>query len=262
MLFPVEQGHPQIDHRKVRERTLVERFMDALLDSGDEVTRHGAADDLVDKLIAATFVRLDDQCDARVLPVAAGLLLVDVFRLDLSRHRLAIRHLRRVQFNLDAELALHPLGRDLNMRIAHPRQDGLARGLVAMHNERRIFLGNAVERRSELVDVAFSFRRNGDVEWRLWKLDRSQRGGVLLRAERVAGDCVRQFRHRADIARSERRRVILRLAFQQDQLADALVDIVVRVPHVCVAAQRARDHTHVGQPPDERIRRRLEYKRF
>src|SRR5581483_8480919 len=100
-----------VDHREVRQRALVQRLLHTLLDGGDVVARHGAADHLVDEFEPATLVRLDLDVDARVLAVAAGLLLVDVLGVHARCHGLAVRHLRRVQVDVHAELALHPLRR-------------------------------------------------------------------------------------------------------------------------------------------------------
>ena len=187
----------------MRQRAFVERFVDALFDGGNEVARDRTADNLIDEFEAAAFVRLDHDRDAGVLAVAARLLLVDVLRLDLRGDGLAVGDFRRVQVDFDAELPLHLLRGDFDVRFAHAGDDRFAGGLVAVHVERRIFFGDTVQRRAELVDVCFAFRCDGDVERRLRKLQRRQRQRVLLRAECVAGDGLRELRDGADVAGDE-----------------------------------------------------------
>ena len=58
--LPPTQGHPDVDHRVARRHPLGQLRAHALLDAGDELARHGAADDPVDELEpAALGQRLD-----------------------------------------------------------------------------------------------------------------------------------------------------------------------------------------------------------
>ena len=81
---------------------------------------------------------VDRDLDAAELARAARLLLVGVVDVDLLREILAIRHLRRADVGLDLELALHAIDEDLEVELAHPLDDRLARFMIGRHAERRI----------------------------------------------------------------------------------------------------------------------------
>src|SRR4029453_8793608 len=112
-----------------------------LLDGRDEFARHRAALDRIDELEAlAREVGLHLEPDVTVLAATARLLDELAFLLDLLLDRFAIRDLRRPDVRLDAELALHPVDQDLEVQLAHPRDDRLARLPVGAQRERRAFL--------------------------------------------------------------------------------------------------------------------------
>ena len=51
-----------------------------------------------------------------------------------------------MQLDLDAEAALQPVDRDLDVHLREPGEELLAGLLVATHEERRVLLGQAAER--------------------------------------------------------------------------------------------------------------------
>ena len=113
-------------------------------------------------------VRLELEPHVAVLAAAARLL--DELALDLghgSLDRLAIGDLRRADVRLDAELALHAVDDDLEVQLAHARDDRLARFLVGAHAERRILLRQPVERDAHLLLVGLGLRLDRDVDHRI-----------------------------------------------------------------------------------------------
>src|SRR5207302_8886339 len=106
-----------------------------------DARREHAADDLVDELVPGPPLdRLDDDVRVAVLPATAGLLLVLALRARLAADRLEVRHARRVQLDVDVEAAAQPVDRDLDVHLAHPGEQLLARLLVAAEVECRILL--------------------------------------------------------------------------------------------------------------------------
>ena len=117
---------------------------DALLDRGDEAPRDRAADDGVLELVAlAARQRLDLDPAVAELAAAAGLLLVPALGLRLLADGLAVRHLRRVQVDLDAEPALHLVQDDLDVHLAGARDDHLVGLRVEAQLHGRVFLATA-----------------------------------------------------------------------------------------------------------------------
>src|SRR5262249_10539166 len=69
----VDQLDLDVDHRVAGDDARAHRFLDALVDSGDVLLGHAAADDLVDELVALGRVRVEVDDDVAVLPRAARL---------------------------------------------------------------------------------------------------------------------------------------------------------------------------------------------
>ena len=122
MVVAVEQRHLGVDHREADQHTRVPHALDALLDAGDVLLRHHAADDLALELVAgAGLVGLQAQLDARKLAGAAGLLLMRVVDLGRAGQGLAIGHLRRADVGLDLVGALEDVDLDVEVELAHAR---------------------------------------------------------------------------------------------------------------------------------------------
>jgi hypothetical protein len=128
------------------------RLHDALLDRRDELRRDRAADDLGlehEPLAVAGGGELD--VTDRVLAVPAGLLHVPAVALGRPSDRLAIRDLRGLVHDVDAELLLEPVHLDVQVRLAHPVDHGLVGLLDPIHAERRVLLTQPGEPGGELV---------------------------------------------------------------------------------------------------------------
>ena len=103
-----------------------------------------AALDPVDELEAdAVLGRLDLDLAVGELAAAAGLLLVAGVRLGRAADRLPVGNARRVQLDLGAEAALHPLDDHLDVDLGQAGDDLLAGLRVAVDVERRVLLGRA-----------------------------------------------------------------------------------------------------------------------
>ena len=96
----------------------------------------------------AVLARLDLDVAVAELAAAAGLLLVAAVRLGGLADRLEVRDPRRVQLDLGAEAALHPVDDHLDVDLRQPGDDLLAGLRVAVDVERRVLLGEAPDRAS------------------------------------------------------------------------------------------------------------------
>src|SRR5262249_9733997 len=130
-----------VDDRVARERPALHAGDDALLDRGNVLVRDDAALDLVDELeLRAARQRRNAEVDFAELAATTALLLVAVVALGAALDRLAIRHVRLRQRDLDAEALLHPLDEDLEVEVAHALDERLLRALLVVAGERRILL--------------------------------------------------------------------------------------------------------------------------
>src|SRR5438067_10937630 len=124
--------------------------------------------------------------------------------------------------------------------------------------ERRVLVGELVERRRELVEIGFARWLDRYGKRRRWELDRVVKDdGILVAQCRVRGGR-RELRDSADIAGAHLVGELLLLAAEIEDLADALGLLLCRVVDLGVAVERPGIDADVAQFPDERIRERLE----
>src|SRR5947209_3114973 len=167
----------------------------------DVLARHAAAIDGVDELEAlAMRLRVELQPDVAVLAATARLLDELAFGLERLLEGLAVRDLRLADRRLDAELALHAVDDDLEVQLAHARDDGLAGFLVGVHAERRILLRETAERDAHLFLVGLGLRLDRLRDHRLRELHALERDDVLHVADGFARDHIPQADHRGDVA--------------------------------------------------------------
>src|SRR5581483_12378685 len=96
----------------------------------------------VDELVAdVALERLELDVAVAELAAPARLLLVPPLRPRLALDRLDVRDARLVQLHLDAEPAPRAVDRDLDVHLAHARQQVLPGLLVAPQPQRRVLLG-------------------------------------------------------------------------------------------------------------------------
>src|SRR4029450_12970076 len=92
--------------------------------------------------------------------------------LDRPRDRLAVRDLRAANVRIDGELAHQAVDDDLEVELAHARDQGLAGLLVGADAEGRILVAEPLEACAELVLVALRLRLDRDRDHRLRELHR------------------------------------------------------------------------------------------
>ncbi len=156
--------------------------------------------DLVDELEAgAVLARLDLDRAVGELAAAAGLLLVAGVGLGRLADRLLVGHARRVQLDLGAEAALHPLDDHLDVDLGEAGDDLLAGLRVAVDVEGRVLLGQPPHRRRRLLLVPLRLRLVGERHHRRRQVERREGDLGLLLAEDVAGPGLLQLRDRADV---------------------------------------------------------------
>ena len=127
----------------------------------------GAAGDLADELEALAGIGLDLELDVAVLAVAAGLADEATGAVRLRGDRLAVRHLGLADGGVDLEFAQHAVDDDLEVELAHPRDDRLAGLLVGANAEGGVLLGELLEGDAHLVLLGLGLGLDGDRDDRL-----------------------------------------------------------------------------------------------
>jgi len=117
---PIAKYHSYARNRVSRQRALLERLVEALLDRRDVIARHVPTHDhaLERGVLPGLGVHLrwlDVPNDTRILTRTARLLLMRVHKLRTLRHRFAERDLRPAGGTGDPILASHPFNIDLKV---------------------------------------------------------------------------------------------------------------------------------------------------
>ena len=161
-----------------------------MVDRGDVLARDAAAADLVlelVRLVGRDLERLDRELDLRELAGTTGLLLVRVVvTLDGLLDRLAVRDLRLADVRLDAELALHAVDQDVEVQLAHALDDGLTGVGVLLDAERRVLLGELLDRETQLLLVGLGLGLDRDLDDRLGERHRLEHDLVAANRESVS----------------------------------------------------------------------------
>ena len=144
--------------------------------------------------------RLEGDLHLGVLAGTAGLLLVRVGLGVRPGDRLAIRHLRRADVRVHAVFAPQPVDDDLQVQLAHARQDGLAGLLVGAQAQRRVLGGQLLQAERHLLDRFLGARLDRDVDHRHREGHALEHHRILLRGQRVAGAGVLQADEGGDVA--------------------------------------------------------------
>ena len=214
----------------------------------DVLARDAAAADLVDELVALAGVGLEGDLDDGELTGATRLLDVAVLdRLDRLGDRLAVGHLRLADRGVDVELALHAVDEDLEVQLAHAGDDGLAGLFVGAHAERRVLVGQRLQRLAQLVAVVLGLRLDGHVDDRLGEDHPLEDDRVAAIAQRVAGGGVLEAQTGDDVAGHGHVEVLALVGVHQQDAAEALAPLLGGVVDLFALVDRARVDAEVGQ---------------
>src|SRR5262245_1496782 len=266
VVLAVLQRDLDVDHGVAGKHAELHRLLGALVDRRDVLARHPAATDGVDELVAAVGTvatgRLDVEDDLRELAGATGLLLVRVAEPgDRLLDRLAVGDLGLADVGLDAELALHPVDQHLEVELAHARDDGLAGLLVGTDRERRVLVGQPLDRRTQLVLVALALRLDRDVDDRSREGHRLEDDRVALVAQRLAGGGVLEAHHRDDLAGADARDLLALVGVHPVDLADPLAALLGRIEDLGAGLEATGVDPDVGQLAEVRVSHDLEGQR-
>ncbi len=113
---------------------------------------------------------------------------------------LAIGHLRRADIGVDLVGALQDVDLDVEVKLAHPLEDGLARLLIGVHAERRILGHELGKRDAELLLVGLRFRLDRELNDRVGEFHLLQDHRLLRIAQGIAGADLLEACERHDVA--------------------------------------------------------------
>src|SRR5438034_1462089 len=255
----VDDGRLDVHHRVAREHARLHRLLHALPDRRDVLARDDAALGAVDELeAAARRERLDAQHDVAVLPPPAR--LPDELRLLLDRlaDGLLVGDLRLADVGVDLELAQQAIDDDLQVELAHARDERLPGLGVGRDAEGRILGGELVERAAEALLVGLGLGLDGDRDDGVRELHALEHDRLRLVAEGVAGGRVAEPDRGGDVARVDLLDLLALVGVHLEQPADALLLPLDRVVDIGAGAHHARVDAQKRERADVRVAHDLE----
>ena len=194
-----------------------------------------------------------------VLAAPSGLAHVPLLDLrDRVPNGLPVGHLGLADVGVDLELPQHPVDEDLEVELAHTRDDGLAGLLVGPHAESGILVGQGVERLAQLVLVRLRLRLDGDVDHRLGEDERLQQDRVSRVTQRVAGRGRLEADDGDDVAGIDGLLVLPVVGVHLQDAADPLLAVLRGVEDARALGELAGVDPQVGQLAHERVGHDLE----
>src|SRR5690606_11966239 len=172
-----------------------------------------------------------------------------------------VRHLRLTDIGLDVELATHTVNQDVQVKLTHPGDDGLAGFFVGLHAERRVFLSQTAQRDAHLFLVSLGLGLHGNRDNRLREVHTLKNDRLVDVAQGVTRGHILHANQRSDITRAHFFDFLALVSVHLHHTADALFLAFDRVDHRVTGRKHARVDTSKGQRTDEGVGGDLECQR-
>ena len=260
MVRTVDELDANVLDRVASQNARMQRFLDALVDSGDVFLGNNAADDLVLEQVAlASFLRVHVDDRMAVLAATTGLTHELAFGAEhFVARTLAVSNLRLADVRFDLELTEQTVDDDLEVQLAHASDDGLAGLVVGGHAESRVLLSQLLQREAHLVLLSLGLRLDSNVDNGISELHGLKDDRSILGAQGVARGGVLQANNGNDVASGASIDVDSLVGVHLQQAADTLVLVLGSVDHVGTGIKLARVHTQVRELTNEGVGHNLE----
>ena len=178
--------------------------------------------------------------------------------LDLALDGLAVGDLRLADVGLDVELALHAVDQDVEVQLAHAGDDRLTGLFVGVDLERRVFLGEPLDRGAELLLVALGLRLDRDLDHGAGNVIDSRTICFLRIGQGLTRRGVLEAHHGDDLTGADRRDLCTLVGVHLVDLADPLLAALGHVDDRAAGLEATRVDAQVGQLAEVRVGRDLE----
>src|SRR5690606_6495326 len=199
----IKQRDLHIHHREACEHTVLELLLDTLIDSRNVFLGNHTAHDFVDEPVTfAGLPRLHLDPDVTVLTTTTGLTHELAFLLDFGTNGFAVSYLRLTNVRLYLELTLESVNDNVEVKLAHSRNNRLTRLFVRVNTERGVFLRQALQSQTHFLLVCLGLRLHRDRNNRLGEFHTLQNDWTLSGAQGVTRSDVFQTHTGSNIARA------------------------------------------------------------
>ena len=260
VLLAIIDGRQHVHHRIAGDDALGHDRLYPLVDGGAKGLGHVHAHHFPGKLVARVALeRLDTHVHLGKLAGATRLLLVAILGPGLAGDGLFVGHARYGRIQAQAKGVFHTPDGDVDVRVAHARQNGLAGAVVLAPGQGWILLVHAGQCGADLGRVGLGLGRDRYRVERVGKDGRLQLQGHAPVAQGVAGLGFAEPGHAADITGRDPGGGELLLAADGIELTCPLLFAGPKVVDPRIGFERAGIDAKIGQLAHVGIGHRLEH---
>src|SRR5690606_9904147 len=145
--------------------------------------------DLIDKLetYLAFLGRGHGKYDVRKLTTATGLFLVHLPVIGGSGQGFLVFHLGLSLVHLDLELASKAVHNDIQVKFAHPRNDGLSGSLIGLDLKSGVLFRKLGKGHAQFIDIDLGLGLHSDPDHRIWEIHALQNDRMLFIRKGIPG---------------------------------------------------------------------------
>ena len=181
-----------------------------------------------------------------------------VIHLGRFSNGFTIGNLRLTDIGADLEFAQHTINNNLQMKLAHSTDDGLAALLISRNTQRRIFLCKPCQRHTELVLISLGLSFDRDINYRLRKLHTLQNHRVRRITQRFTCGRILEAGNSDDFTSTRLGNVFTRIGMHQQHPANPLFAILNTIQNLLAGFDHSGIHPHECQRTNKRIGHHLE----
>ncbi len=205
-------------------------------------------------LCVVLILRTDSDDDISELTATTSLLLVDLTMvLNGLRDSLLVVNLRLTLVTLNLELTLQTVDNDIEVKLTHTGDDGLATLLVGMNSEGRILFGELSKTVVKLSNVGLALRLHSYGDHRIREGHRLEDDRLVLVTQGITGTDILETYTCADITSVDALHRNLLMRVHLEQTADTLLLARTGVVDVRTGLHRTRVYAEVYETTHERI---------
>ena len=179
--------------------------------------------------------------------------------LNCAGDGLFVVNLRSALVNLYAELPAETVDDDVEVKLTHAADDGLASLWIGLNLESRILLSKLAESDAKFVKVALSLRLNGNTDHWIREHHWLKNYRMFLVANRIAGTQVFETYGRRNVTCLNELDRILMIGVHLIQTWYSFILSGARIVDIWACIHLSRVASQVSQASYERIRRNLEH---
>ena len=193
-----------------------------------------------------------------VLTLTTGLTSVLLVDVSGAADGLLVSNLRRTYVSLYLELAQQTVNDDLQMKLAHASDDGLAGLFIGVSLEGRVLFSQLGESDTHLFLTSLGLRLDRDTDNRVRELHRLEDDRVLLITERVARGGVLEADACSDIAGVYAVDILTMVCMHLKNTAQTLAGVLGRIEDRGTSSYGTGVYTEERQTANERVGSDLE----